>query len=56
MTKMIIETMERQNHEMSASIIGGDDDVRLSVYSDTTQAALNPKDVYLRLASNVELV
>jgi hypothetical protein len=57
---MIRETCERQNHDFSSSIItgkmGGDDEI--SEVNDSTSEAgpLNPKDIYMRVASNLELI
>lgn len=53
---MIKETTERQNHDFSASIIAGKDDDARSENDDSESGALNPKDIYMRVASNLELI
>ena len=58
MTRMIKETTERQNHNMTASIIGGEsynEDLKSSFDSEAS-SSLSQKDIYMRLASNCELI
>jgi hypothetical protein len=60
MTRMINETYERQNHDHSSNIITGKMGAPTLDNSETEQdsetGTLNPKDIYMRVASNLELI
>jgi hypothetical protein len=60
MTRMINETYERQNHDQSSNIITGKMGAPALDNSETEQdsetGTLNPKDIYMRVASNLELI
>ena len=58
MTRIIQETTERQNHEMTAMILddGLDEETYRTSFDSEASTVLNPKDIYMRLASNVELI
>jgi len=60
MTRIISETTERQTHELTAFILDGEGEDHQEVYRTSfdseASTILNPKDIYLRLASNVELM
>jgi hypothetical protein len=60
MTRMISETYERQNHDHSSNIITGKVGGAALDNSETEQdsetGTLNPKDIYMRVASNLELI
>lgn len=56
MTRMIRETCERQNHDFSSSIITGKMMGEETTEQDSEGGNLNPKDIYMRVASNLELI
>lgn len=57
MTRMIKETTECQNNDLSSNIIQGKvNRESASETQDSETGTLNPKDIYMRVASNLELI
>ncbi len=55
MTRMIKETTERQSFERASQILSGKDDTEF-LDSENSALTLDPKDIYMRVASNLELI
>ena len=54
---MIQETIERPSHAFSVSILGEETQQDFADSFDSTMSVdLSPKDVYMRIASNLELI
>ena len=59
MTRMIKETTERQNDDRSSQIMlgkGKDQDSDDDFGDEDSLKNLSPKDIYMRVASNIELI
>lgn len=60
MTRMIKDMMERQNSDRASSIMEGKDDELTyedeSIAASGTFAYLSDKDIYMRVAQNLELI
>lgn len=58
MTRMIKETTERQNYDRASEIMAGkdDEDTETEIFDEENMSALGPKDIYMRVASNLELI
>jgi flagellin-specific chaperone FliS len=52
---MIKETTERQSFERASQILSGKDDTEF-LDSENSAMTLDPKDIYMRVASNLELI
>ena len=55
--RMIQETYDRQNHELSSSIFSASNASRAGeTITEGGEEKLDPKDIYMRVASNCELI
>ena len=59
MTRMIKETTERQSDDRASEILSGKDELNSNAEfldSENSINTLNPRDIYMRVASNLELI
>ena len=58
MMRMIKESHDRQNHEFTSSIFSGEKPPLFNeqLSSQSRDEQLDPKDIYMRVASNCELI
>jgi hypothetical protein len=59
MSRMIKETTERQSNDRASQILSGKDDSETNTEladSENSANVLNPRDIYMRVASNLELI
>jgi len=55
MTRMIKETTEQQSFERASQILSGKENTEF-MDSENSSVTLDPKDIYMRVASNLELI